>query len=122
MLLVLLFGIGMLLTGGYMIVAPMKFSNGLALFSQKPWFHAFEISSRLILGLLFLSIAKNTSYPGVFTFIGWLLCFVSVFLLLIGSSRHKRFALLTSNIGKNFRVLGFVAVTGGASIIYLGLT
>ncbi|MFT6087356.1 MAG: hypothetical protein ACI9UD_002445 [Glaciecola sp.] len=116
-----IFGLGMFILGCYMVIAPLKFSIGIVKFSEKPWFHVFEIASRLMIGLSLLLFAENTSYPKVVTFLGWLLCIVSVFLVLIGANRHKHFAQLASNIGKYFRVVGFIAITCGASLIYLDL-
>ena len=106
---------------GYLMIAkPLQFSRGIVQFSEKRWFHAFEIASRGILGILFLILASKTSYPTVVAFIGGVLCFVSVFLIVIGPSRHRKFALLTSGLGKNFRFLGLVAVGCGFALVYLG--
>lgn len=121
MYLLLIFGIGMVGFGCFMVGKPLQFSRGIVQFSEKPWFHIFEIVSRGIFGILFLSVAGSTAYPSFVTFFGGLLCFVSLFLIIIGPTRHKRFALLTSGIGKNFRVLGLVALACGAGLIYLGL-
>ena len=107
--------------GCFMVCKPLQFSKGIARFSEKPWFHIFEILSRALLGILFLLVADSTPYPTFITILGTVLCFVSVFLIIIGPIRHKRFALLTSNIGKNFRAIGLVALACGAGLIYLGL-
>ena len=120
MLIIVLFGLGMFALGAIMFLKPMAFSNSIATFSHKTWFHHFEIVSRLLIGVLFLLFAKQTSYPTVITVLGIILCFVSVFLVLIGEQRHKRFALRTARIGKHFRPLGLIAILCGASLIYIG--
>lgn len=121
MIFLILFGVGMCLFGCLMIAKPLTFAKGITAFSEKPWFHAFEIVSRLTLGILLLVFAEQTSYPLTVKVIGAVLCFVSVFLLVIGSNNHKKFAALTTKIGPYFRPLGFVAVLGGMVLIYLGL-
>lgn len=103
-----MFGFGCL-----MIEAPLQFSRGIALFSEKLWFHPFEIISRAIFGVLCLTFATNAPHSTLLYLIGGVLCFSSIFLVIIGSDRHKKFAILTSRIGNKFRVLGLVAVLCG---------
>ncbi|WP_394130017.1 hypothetical protein [Shewanella maritima] len=102
-----------------MLVKPLQFSQGIVNFSKKPWFHLFEIVSRAVLGILFLLLAHSTPYPVLFKVIGAVLCFVSIFLIIIGATRHKQFALLTAQIGHRFRLLSFLAIGCGLSIVYL---
>ncbi len=107
--------------GCFMVGRPVAFSKGIVHFSEQPWFHTFEIVSRGLFGGLFLCAASSTAYPTFVAGLGGVLCFVSLFLILIGPTRHKRFALLTSRIGKHFRALGLVALACGVGLIYLGL-
>ena len=120
MYLLLILGIGMFVFGCLMVARPLQFSRGIYQFSEWRWFHRFEIVSRAIFGILCLALADQTSYPIFLKIVGVVLCFVSVFLIIIGPNRHKRFALLTSNIGKNFRALGLVAIVCGSGLVYLG--
>ena len=120
MLLVVVFGIGMLGFGCFMANRPLQYSKGIAQFSAKPWYQSFEITSRLIVGTMLLAFSEKTHYPNIVAFLGGALCFVGIFLILIGPVRHKRFALLTSRIGKNFRFLGLVAMLCGAGLVYVG--
>ncbi len=106
--------------GCYMVAKPLEFSKGIVKFSEKAWFHPFEIASRFLIGLVFLMFADESSYPAVVTLLGGVLCFVSVFLIIIGPGRHRRFALLASRIGKSFRLLGLLAIVFGAGLCYLG--
>ena len=121
MYLLLMFGIGMVSFGCFMVCRPMQFSRGIVQFSEKPWFHAFEIVSRGLFGVLFLLAADSTAYPNFVTVLGGILCFASVLLFSIGPARHQRFALMTAKIGKTFRLLGLIAIAGGVGLIYLGL-
>ncbi|WP_339725467.1 hypothetical protein [uncultured Paraglaciecola sp.] len=119
--LLVIFGTAMLGFGCYMVAKPLQFSKGIARFSEKKWFHAFEIITRLAIGVVFLICADKTSDATLVSLLGGILCFVSLFLIVIGPSRHRRFALLTSGIGKNFRILGLFAIVGGLGLVYLGL-
>lgn len=121
MFLLVIFGISMLGFGLFMVSKPMQFSNGIAQFSQKPWFHVFEIFSRFVVGILFLLLANATPYPVFFTWLGSIFCLVSVILVIIGAERHKKFARLTSGIGHKFRMLGVGAILCGAGLVYVGL-
>ncbi len=121
MLIILAFGLGMVAFGIMMIKNPMSFSQGIRAFSEKPWFHAFEIMTRLIIGCLLLFVASETTYPFTFTLLAGILCFTSLFLIIIGEKKHRQFAHTTSKIGKHFRILGVLSVICGAGISYLGL-
>ncbi len=121
MLLLTLFGIGMLGIGLFAVVRPQQFAHGIVQFSEQAWFHYFEIGSRFILGVLFLALSQTTPYTTLFYVLGGILCGVAVFLILIGPSRHKRFARLTAEIGESFRVLGLVAIICGAALVYVGV-
>lgn len=119
MIIITLFGIGMLAFGLFMMIKPRQFADGIGRFAEQRWFHPFEIISRAFIGILFLLLADQTPYPKTVFYIGIILCFVSIFLLILGEERHKRFARITVNIGKNFRYLGMIAIACGAGIIYL---
>jgi predicted lysophospholipase L1 biosynthesis ABC-type transport system permease subunit len=121
MLLVLL-GFGMLALGSIMFVNPIAFAKGISAFSSKSWFHTFEIVSRLAVGLLLIWQSTHSSYPVLFLVLGLILCFVSIFLVVLGPNKHKRFARLTSRIGIWFRPVGIFAVSMGGVLIYLGGT
>lgn len=115
-----LFGFGMFIFGSMMVAKPNAFAKGITAFSNKPWFHLFEIISRLTLGVLLLLFSEQTSYPLVMQIIGGVLCFVGLFLIVIGSERHRRFASLTAKIGQYYRPIGIFAQLCGLGLIYLG--
>lgn len=64
---------------------------------------------------------KTTYLEGIESLLGGVFCFVSLFLIVIGPSRHRRFALLISGVGKNFRILGLLAIVCGVGLVYLVL-
>jgi hypothetical protein len=121
MLIVMLFGAGMILLGAIMFIQPMRFANGIAAFSQKAWFHVFEIVSRLVIGVLFMIFAQHTAFYQLIFGLGALLVGVSIFLIVIGEQRHKSFAMKTVKIGHKFRPIGMIAILAGGSLLYVAI-
>lgn len=70
------------------------------------------------MGALFVLVSRYSAFPNLLLVLGLVLCFVGVFLIVIGSERHKAFALYTAQIGKGFRPLGLVAQACGGCLIY----
>ncbi len=102
----------------YMIVTPEGWSNGILAFSEKPYFHVFEIVSRFLLGVVLIFFAGETLHTGFFTYFGYLLFGVSIFLLIMGQKRHRAFALRSAGFGKWFRPAGFFSLAFGVFVIY----
>ena len=121
MLIVMLFGTGMILLGAIMFIQPMRFANGIAAFSQKAWFHVFEIVSRFVIGVLFMIFAQHTAFHQLIFGLGALLVGVSLFLIVIGEQRHKSFAMKTVKIGHKFRPIGMISVMLGCLLIAISL-
>lgn len=119
MIILFLFGLGMLIFGCLMFAKPLSFSKGILRFSEKPWFHSFEVISRLALGLLLLTSTQHTSYPLFVFVLGILLGFTSIFLIIMGADWHRRFAVFTSEFNEKFRWLGVISIVGGFVLIYL---
>lgn len=102
-----------------MITNPDYWSNGIIKFSEKPYFHPFEILSRLAFGIGFIMSADQTLYPILMLVIGYLLIAVGVGLLLIRSSKHKQFAVWSARRFKNtFRPMGLGSLFFGAFLVY----
>lgn len=113
------FGFLMILLSLVMIIKPQYWADGIIEFSEKSWFHAFEILSRLAFGAVFVIFADRTSHPGLMSFIGYLLIAVGAGLLLTPPSKHKQFAVWSAHKFKNtFRPMGFVSLLFGAFLIY----
>jgi uncharacterized protein YjeT (DUF2065 family) len=120
-ILLTIFGIGMMAFGLLMAIRPLQFSDGVLSFSNKSWYHTFEILSRLIPGIAFISAALLSDFSVLLLSVGLLFCFASVFLVWMGPSRHRKFATMLSRLGKHFRMLGYFAILFGAGIAYIGL-
>lgn len=122
MCIILFFGILLMLLSILMIVNPEYWANGIIKFSEKSWFHPFEIISRFVFGLSFILFAGKTDYPNLMLAIGYLLIAVSVGLLFTPPSKHRQFALWSAKKFRNkFRWLGFGSLGFGAFLLYAAL-
>ena len=119
MVFIMIFGVLMMLLSLQMIKSPQIFSSGIAWFSQQAYFHVFEILSRLFFGLIFIYYASQTSAVMVNTVLGYLMLFTSMFLLIIGSNKHRTFACWSATtFCSTFRMAGVFSFGFGAYIVY----
>ncbi len=103
-----------------MIVNPNYWSNGIVDFSRKPYFHWFEVISRLIAGLVFVLYSQTTLYPQLILSIGYLLIAVGFGLIITGSVKHRQFAVWSAHKFKStFRPAGFGSFIFGSFLIYI---
>jgi hypothetical protein len=113
------FGVLLMAFSVLMIVNPEYWANGIVKFSEKSWFHPFEIISRFVFGLSFILFAGQTLYPTLMSIIGYFLLAVSIGLLFTPPSKHKQFALWSAGEFRNkFRWLGFGSLAFGAFLVY----
>ena len=123
MYLITFFGFLMMLLSIVMIASPEYWATGIVRFSEKPYFHPFEILSRLAFGVAFIVYADQTLYPTLMVGIGYLLLTVGMGLLLTPSSKHKQFAVWSARKFKNtFRPMGFGSLFFGAFLIYAAVS
>ncbi|PCK31944.1 hypothetical protein CEX98_09810 [Pseudoalteromonas piscicida] len=114
------FGILMMCLSSMMIVSPNYWSNGIIEFSKKPYFHWFEVITRLIAGCGFVLFSKSTMYPRLTLGIGCLLIAVGIGLIITGSVRHRTFAIWSARKFKRiFRPAGFGSFIFGIFLIYI---
>ncbi len=100
-----------------MIVDPDAWSRGILAFARKPWFHAAEIGSRLLMGALLVGFAGGTAHPRIIAGVGWLFLGAALFLLLAGSARHRAFAERSATFRPIFRPAGCAALVFGAFVV-----
>ncbi len=116
------FGFLMMILSVLMIAKPDYWADGIVKFSEKWWFHPFEIISRFVFGLLFVLYADQTTYQTLILVIGYLLIAVSIGLLFTPPSKHKQFARWSAQKFRNkFRPLGFVSLLFGAFLVFLAI-
>ncbi|MDF3123666.1 hypothetical protein [Rheinheimera sp. 1928-s] len=113
------FGVLMLLFSLMMLFRPDAFAQGIISFSERPYFHPFEIISRLIAGGIFVAYAADTQFPLLFQVIGLVLLLVGTGLALTPPRLHKKFAVQSANSCRNyFRLIGAVSVGLSFALIY----
>ena len=100
---------------------PAKWCRGMVAFSEKPWFHMFEITSRLALGGVLFYFADSTLHPNAIRVVGGLFLFAGVFLVFIGKERHKALAVRFAEYGRWFRFVGPFSIVFGAFLNYTAL-
>ena len=112
----------MMLFSVIMIANPVYWSDSIIKFSLKPWFHWFEIGSRLTFAIIFWFAAEHSPFPKLILAISYLLFFVSAFLLIIAPKRHKAFAVWSAkSFNKWFRPLGFLSLIFGGFLVYISI-
>lgn len=116
------FGALMMAFSIWMISQPDAWADAIVRFSEKPYFHPFEIISRIIFGVIFLRFAEQTLYPQLMTIIGYVLIAVGIGLTFTPPSRHRQFAVWSAEKFKNtFRPAGFASLAFGGFLIYAAL-
>jgi len=119
MLIVVGFGLLMMFFSIIMIINPNYWSKSIIDFSNKHYFHWFEILSRFIVGILFVMTSDSSQSPNLAYGIGVLLLLVSFGLLALGPTRHKTFAVWSAAKFKSvFRISGIASFTFGVYLIY----
>jgi protein-S-isoprenylcysteine O-methyltransferase Ste14 len=101
-----------------MIASPAAMARGILAFEQKPYFHAAEVSSRLLLGSLLLVFASQTLHPRVIAGFGCVLLAAALGLLVLGARRHRAFAVRSATFTSVFRTAGFASLAFGVFVIY----
>lgn len=116
------FGLLMLLFSLMMLFRPYAFAQGIINFSQQPYFHPFEMISRLIAGGVFVAYAADTQFPLLFKVIGIVLLLVGAGLALTPARLHKKFAIQSANACRNyFRYIGVFSVSLSFALIYAAI-
>jgi hypothetical protein len=123
MYLITLFGIALMFLSIMMVINPDSFADGIISFSKKPYFHIFEVLSRLLFGIVFLYYSDQTRFPEIMLLIGYLLVLVSIILTIIAPTRHKKFALWSaSRFKKIFRPAGIGSFFFGLFLVYSSIS
>lgn len=122
MYLIAAFGLLMMVLSLTMVIKPDSFTAGIITFSEKPYFHVFEIVSRIIAGLIFVTYATDTVFPAVISVIGFALILVGVGLALTPPRVHRKFAVWSANEFRDrFRLIGIVSVPLSLLLIYVAV-
>ena len=105
-----------------MAVKPNVFADGIVSFSEKTFFHPFEIISRLLVGVVFVWFADDTLAPTVIRLLGCGLLLVGIGLALTPPARHRQFARWSADkFRSQFRLIGLVSLPLALTLFYIAL-
>ena len=122
MYLIAAFGFLMMFFSVVMAAKPDSFSEGIISFSEKPYFHIFEVVSRVAAGLIFFTYAVDTLFPKTFAVIGVGLILVGLGLTLTPPKFHRKFAVWSANNFRNkFRLIGVGSIPLSMFVIYAAI-
>lgn len=103
-----------------MITNPQYWSNAIINFSEKNYFHWFEVISRFIVGGILIYLHAQIVYPMLFLSVGCLLLAVSFGLILLGENKHRQFARWSAIKFKPvFRLAGVASLLFGVFLVYI---
>lgn len=103
----------------YMFIFPQRWSKGIITFSEKKYFHTFEIVSRFLFGVVFLVNYSESEFPLVLNSLGKLFIAVSIGLIVIGETKHRQFAKWSAIKFKNtFRLASMASFIFAVFLIY----
>lgn len=104
------------------MINPRAFSQGIVNFSRQRYFHSFEVLSRLLSGVIFVIYAPLTSGHYANLVFGCLMLVSAIILLIIGTKKHREFALWSAKkFCPMFRISGVFSAFFGSYIIYTAL-
>jgi hypothetical protein len=102
-----------------MVMKPESFSKGIISFSEKSYFHLFEIISRIATGIIFTVYAADTAFPKTILYIGYGLILVGISLALAPPKLHRKFAVWSAISFRNkFRLIGIASLPLSIFFIY----
>ncbi|WP_281558837.1 hypothetical protein [Thalassomonas sp. RHCl1] len=114
------FGLLLMLLSSVMVASPQYWSDGIVKFSQKPYFHWFEVISRLVGGGFLISYHQVSLYPKLILGLGTLLIAVAFGLVIYGSEKHRNFAVWSAKKFRPvFRGAGVGAFIFGLFLVYV---
>ena len=113
------FGVGMVGMSLALVAKPDASAEAVLRFVRLPYFHPFEIITRLGFGVLFVLYADQSRFPTLISVFGYLLIAVGLGLLATPPSYHRRFGVWSvDKFSKYFRVAGLASLTFGMFLIY----
>jgi hypothetical protein len=118
-LIIKLFGILSVLSGVSLLINPEFFFGWIENNMENASFYIFAIGVRLVFGLMFIIAAKESKYPGVIKFFGYLAVITAVTFILIGhESFQDLFSSLIPGIKPYAPLSGLIDIAIGSFLIY----
>ncbi len=118
-LIIKLFGLLMLLIGVSLLIKPEILIGWIENNMENTTLYISAIVIRLVFGILFLIAAKQSKYPGVFKFLGYLFIIAAIIFISIGQESFQDFiSSIIPNVKPYAPVIGLLVIAFGGFIIY----
>lgn len=118
-LIIKLFGILLLLSGISLLINPEIIIGWIEENIENTSLYISAIVVRLVYGILFIAAAKESKYPGVIKFFGYLFIIAAIILIFIGQESFQDFITSFIPYVKPFAPLsGLLSIAFGGFLIY----
>jgi hypothetical protein len=118
-LIIKLFGLLMLLSGLSLLIKPEFIFDYIGNNMENTSLYISAIVVRLIFGILFIVTAKESTYPGVIKFFGYLFILAAILLVFMGQESFQDFITSIIPDVKPFTpVIGLLSIAFGGFLIY----
>ena len=118
-LIIKLFGILMLLSGISLLIKPEIIFGWIENNMENTSLYIFAIVVRLVLGILFIVAARESKYPGVIKFFGYLFIIAAIILIFLGQeSFHDFITSVIPDVRPVAPVAGLLSIAFGGCLIY----
>ena len=118
-LLIRLFGIAMLLAGLSLLILPDFLIDWISDHKQDTWLYSMAVVVRVIFGILFLIVAKQSRSPLIFKMFGFIFILGAIFLLFTGQDNFQHFiSSMIPELQPYARVSGLLALIFGGFLLY----
>ncbi|NNF19320.1 MAG: hypothetical protein HKN61_06050 [Flavobacteriaceae bacterium] len=114
-----LFGIAMLLAGLSLLILPDFLMDWISRHKQNTWLYSMAIVVRVVFGILFLIVAKQSRSPLIFQMFGFIFILGAIFLLFTGQDNFQHFiSSMIPELQPYARVSGLLALIFGGFLLY----
>ena len=118
-LIIKLFGILMLLSGISLLIKPEIIFGWIENKMENTSLYIFAIVVRLVLGILFIVAARESKYPGVIKFLGYLFIIAAIIFIFMGQESFQDFiTTLIPDVKPFAPVSGLLSIAFGGFLIY----
>lgn len=118
-LIIILFGILLLLAGLSLLINPEIIIGWIEENMESASLYHSAIVVRLVLGIIFIVAAKESKYPGLIKFFGYLFIIASIIFIFMGQESFQDFiAALIPDVKPYAPIGGLLSIAFGGFLIY----
>jgi len=118
-MLIQLFGVIIFLAGLVLLAKPSVIVGFLQANSSKFFVHFFAVIVRLLIGILFISQAPDSTFPVAITALGWIFIIAAICLTAIGRAKFTQLInWVLVKFGRFSPVSGVMALMFGGFMVY----